>query len=409
MLINKICRGRVYFNMKMIAALVSAFFKSSAKKAELIKGFECGFAKYIGVDYAIATSSGRTALYLCLKALGAREGDEIIVPSCTVREVIDVIILSGLVPVFVDISLKDSNMDKDLIEQAIGKRTRFILMTHIYGCACDIDPIMAIAKKHAIVVIEDAAQACGSEYKSKKTGSFGTVAYFSFGLFKSLNTLGGGMVVTNVKALAKRIKQEAEKYPRKSVLLLIKEAFFAVGLSFFTHPLPFSLVVYPVLFLLRTFGRSPHGHTLRTGRINKGVLKKNSFRFSAEQAAIGMVQFPKLDKINDARISNAEILNSRLNSCKNTFIFERDPTKKNIYLNYVIRNDNRTKLINKLFLKGIDVSPGQLTCCSDLADFKQFFSDCPNSRKMQQESIYLPVYWPLNEKRGHRQSGRSYR
>ncbi len=396
-MLSKICRGRVYFNINMLLALFSVWFKSKGEKAGLIKKFEKSFAEYIGVDHAISTSSAKTALYLSLKALGAEKGDEIIVPAYTVREVIDVIIALGLIPVFIDINLKDANMDTDLIEEKIGKKTKFILMTHIYGCPCDVEAILKISDKHNLVVIEDAAQACGGEYKQKKTGSFGKVAYFSFGMLKNLNTLGGGMIVTKEKSLAQAIEEENEKFPDVCAFIILKRAFIAMAVSFFTHPLFFSYLVYPFLFLYKKIKSSGPDEFFKVDKIDLEKLRKYNLRFSAAQAALGLLQLSKIDKINNARIQNAQILNEELKDCAKALIFEKNSAKKNIYLNYVIRAKNRKKLIDDLFAQGIDVSPGQVTCCADLEDFSRFYSDCPKSRKMQQENVYLPVYSPLGK------------
>ncbi len=396
-MLSKICRGRVHFNANMLRALFSVWFKSKEEKEALIKKFEKSFAEYIGVDYAMSTSSAKTALYLSLKALGAEKDDEIIVPAYTVREVIDVIIALGLIPVFIDINLKDANMDTDLIEEKISKKTKFILMTHIYGCPCDVEAILKISDKHNLVVIEDAAQACGGEYKQKKTGSFGKVAYFSFGMLKNLNTLGGGMIVTREKALAQAIEEENEKFPDIGAFRILKRAFIAMAVSFFTHPFFFSSLVYPVLFLYKKIKSSGPDDFFKVEKMDLKKLRKHNLRFSAPQAALGLLQLSKIDNMNNARIQNAQILNEELKDCAQALIFKNNSDKKNIYLNYVIRAKGRKKLIDDLFAQGIDVSPGQVTCCADLEDFRQFYSDCPKSRKMQQENVYLPVYSPLGK------------
>ncbi|MCG2712671.1 MAG: DegT/DnrJ/EryC1/StrS family aminotransferase [Candidatus Omnitrophica bacterium] len=394
---SKICRARIDFSMNMLRPLFSVWFKSKEEKAALIEKFEKAFAEYIGVDYAISTSSAKFALYLSLKALGVEKDDEIIVPAFTVREVIDVIIVLGLIPVFVDINLRDANMDPGLIDKKISKKTRFILMTHIYGCPCDVEAVLKISKKYNLTVIEDAAQACGAEYKLKKAGSFGKVAYFSFGILKNLNTLGGGMIVTKEKPIARAIEEEREKFPDICSFVILKRAFIAMAISFFTYPLFFSWLVYPLLFLYKKIKRSGAVEFFKVDKINIQKLRKHNRRFSAVQAAIGLLRLGEIDKINNGKIHNARILNEELKDCAKALLFEENSAKKNIYLNYVIRAKDRKKLVDDLFAAGIDVSPGQVTCCADLEDFSQFYSDCPMSRKMQQENVYLPVYSPLDK------------
>ena len=404
MMLDKICRGRIYFNINMLWALLSALFKSKEKRAALVNKFEKKFAKYIGVEHAISTSSAKTALYLSLQALRARKDDEIIVPAYTVREVIDVIIVLGLVPVFVDINLKDANMDAELIDARISKKTKFILMTHIYGCPCDVEKILEISRKYNLVVVEDAAQACGAEYELKRTGSFGKVAYFSFGSLKNLNTLGGGMIVTNESSIAQVLRKNIKIFFNISNLEILKRLGLVMLLSFLTQPVVFSILVYPVLFLLKKLNITLES-TFKTGKITIANLKKYKVKFNAGQAAIGLVQMEKIDAINNARINNARILNEKLRNRADVKIFRESSLKKNIYLNYVVRIQDRNKLIDYLFDQGFDVSPGQVVCCADQEDFKEFYYDCPMSRKMQEENVYVPIYSPLNERHMHKISG----
>lgn len=395
-MLDKICRGRVQFSLNMLNAFFSIWRKNIEGKAALVNEFERKFAAYIGGNYAISTASAKTALYLSLQALGAREGDEIIVPAYTVREVIDVIIILGLVPVFVDINLKDANIDAELIEDKISNKTRFVLMTHIYGCPCDVAEILKISRKYNLVVVEDAAQAFGGEYKLKKTGSFGKVSYFSFGSLKNLNTLGGGIIVTNDCQIAQFLRKKIEEMDNISSFEILRRLCAAVVISFFTLPKIFSILVYPVLFLLKKINFKTRETTFKLKSINSSDLKKYNVKFSSAQAAMGLTQMANIDAMNNARINNAKILNENLKDVSKIKIFKENADKKNIYLNYVIRVQNRNKFVDDLFSQGFDVSPGQVICCADQEDFKEYYCDCPMSRKMQKENIYMPIYSPLN-------------
>ena len=398
MMLNKICRGRVNFNISLLLAFLRGWFKNKKQKAALVKEFESGFAKYIGADHAIAVSSAKTALYLALKALGAKKGDEIIAPAYTVREVIDVIIIMGLIPVFVDINLKDANMDAGLIEARISPKTKFMLMTHIYGCPCDIEEILAISRKYNLVIIEDAAQACGGEYKLKKTGSFGKIGYFSFGILKNLNTLGGGMIVTNDGLIAQFLRKDIEKFSNISNLEILRRLWSVIAIAFFTQPLVFSVLVYPILYLCQKAGIKIFDKLFKAKGIKDFNLKRYNMKFSAPQAAIGLLQVANIDSINNAKINNAHILNKFLKGLLDIKIFPENNAKKNIYLNYAIRIKDRNKFIDCLFDQGFDVSPGQVICCADQEDFSRFYWACPMSIKMEKENVYLPIYSPLNRR-----------
>lgn len=169
--------------------------------------FEKAFAEFCGVDYCVGTGNGLDALMLPLKALGVGEGDEVIVPSNTYIATALAVTYVGATPVFVEPDIRTFNINPSLIEEKITSKTKAIMPVHLYGQACDMDPIMEIANKYNLFVIEDCAQAHGATYKGKRVGSFGDAAGFSFYPGKNLGALGdAGATVTNNKELAIKVR-----------------------------------------------------------------------------------------------------------------------------------------------------------------------------------------------------------
>ena len=154
------------------------------------EAFEKAFAEYCGAKYCIGVGNGLDALMLSLKALGIGEGDEVIVPSNTYIATALAVTYVGATPVFVEPDIRTFNINPELIEDAITEKTKAIMPVHLYGQACDMDPIMAVAKKYGLKVVEDCAQAHGATYKGQKVGSFGDA----------------GAVVTNDEELAQKIR-----------------------------------------------------------------------------------------------------------------------------------------------------------------------------------------------------------
>ena len=172
-----------------------------------VKAFEEEFAKYIGVSHGIGVGSGTEALHLALVACGIGKGDEVITVSHTAVATVAAIELAGATPLFVDIEPDYFTINPNLIEQSITLRTKAIIPVHIYGQPADMDPILDIAGKYGLRVIEDCAQANGAIYKGKRVGSFGEIACFSFYPTKNLGAIGdGGMVVTNNPELAQKVR-----------------------------------------------------------------------------------------------------------------------------------------------------------------------------------------------------------
>lgn len=174
---------------------------------ENVKRFESEFALYNNAGFCAGVASGLDALTLSIMALDIAKGSEIIVPSNTYIATILSIMQTGNIPVLVEPDIETYNIDPKLIEDAITNKTRAVMVVHLYGKPCDMDPIIEICNKHSLFLIEDGAQAHGAEYKERKVGVFGDIAGFSFYPSKNLGCLGdGGAVVTNSSTLHKKTK-----------------------------------------------------------------------------------------------------------------------------------------------------------------------------------------------------------
>lgn len=171
------------------------------------ENFEKAFAKYCGTKYCIGVGNGLDALMLVLKALGIGAGDEVIVPSNTYIATALAVTYVGAKPIFVEPKLETFNIDPERIEEKITRCTKAIMPVHLYGQACDMDPIVDISRKYDLKVVEDCAQAHGATYKGQKVGTFGDAASFSFYPGKNLGALGdAGAVVTNARELAEKVR-----------------------------------------------------------------------------------------------------------------------------------------------------------------------------------------------------------
>ncbi len=187
--------------VQAVADLVRSGQWGNPDCAGAVAEFEQQFARYCGSKYAISCVNGSVSLRLALIACGIRPGDEVIVPSYTFIATASVVLEVNCVPVFADIHPDTYNLDPDAIEAAISERTKAIIPVHFAGLPCDMEAILAIARRHKLRVIEDAAHAHGAEYKGQKLGSIGDAGSFSFQSSKNLTSGEGGMVITNDDAL----------------------------------------------------------------------------------------------------------------------------------------------------------------------------------------------------------------
>lgn len=288
-------------------AFLSTWISSSG---EYIDKFEHSFSSYSDCKHGVCVSNGTVALHLALVTLGIKEGDEVIIPNLTFAATINTVLHANATPVIVDIDKESWNIDPHKIEAAITSKTKAIIPVHLYGYPCDMDPIMDIASKHNLYVIEDCAEAHGATYNGKKVGSFGDIGCFSFFGNKVITTGEGGMCVTNNNDLDEKMR------------------------------------------VLRDHGMD------KNKKYHHDVVGYN-YRMTNLQAAIGLAQLERIDKIHNNRrkFENTykEILNNTL------FKFQKDTPKTNriTWLVSILLNDsiNRDEFMDSLKSKGIDARP----------------------------------------------------
>ncbi|MEI6440994.1 MAG: DegT/DnrJ/EryC1/StrS family aminotransferase [Alphaproteobacteria bacterium] len=187
----------------VMECMTSGWISSSGR---FIADFESAFATFCGVKHAVAVNNGTTALHLALIALGLGPGDEVLVPDLTYIASANAVRYCGAVPVFLDNDRRTFNLAPEAIEAKITPRTRGIIPVHLYGHPVDMDPVLDIAQRHNLFVLEDAAEAVGATYKGRRVGGLGDCATFSFFGNKIITTGEGGMVTTNDDALAQRLR-----------------------------------------------------------------------------------------------------------------------------------------------------------------------------------------------------------
>lgn len=314
--------------------------------------FEEKFARYIGTKYAVACSNGTTALHLALTALAIGPENEVIVPTLTFIASANSVHYTGARPVFVDSEEKTWNLDPGKIEKLINKKTKAIMPVHLYGHPCQMDEINRIAKKYNLYVIEDAAEAIGSEYKNNKVGSIGDVGCFSFYGNKTITTGEGGMITTNDKDL------------------------------------------YEKLLILRDHGMS------KERRYYHPVIGFN-YRMTNMQAAVGVAQMERIERLVSRKIEMANLYNQCLKNIKNITLPPKEKWAKNTYWMYsiLINSDSpvsRDLLIAKLKEKGVETRPFFIPV--HLMPPYATKISYPVAEKLSKQGLNIPSYAMLNDK-----------
>ncbi|MEE3324673.1 DegT/DnrJ/EryC1/StrS family aminotransferase [Methanosphaera sp.] len=306
--------------------------------------FEKKFAEYSEAKYGIATSSGTTALHTALVAAGVERGDEVITTPFTFAATSNSILYSDATPVYADIDPKTFNLNPEKIEEKITDKTKAIVPVHLYGQPADMDPILEIAEKHDLKVIEDAAQAHGSTYKGKKIGSIGDLGCFSFYPTKNMTTGEGGMVTTNDDDLAEKSA------------------------------------------MIRAHGESK--------RYEQSLLGYN-YRMTDIAASIGIVQLKSIDKFNEKRNENAKYLSEGLSDVEGITTPCVDSNVTHVFHQYTIRvSKDRDEF--KQFLTDNEIGTG---VHYPIVLYKQPYyqnlgitGNCPEAELAANQVISLPVH-----------------
>jgi dTDP-4-amino-4,6-dideoxygalactose transaminase len=299
--------------------------------------------------FAVGASSGTDSILNSLMSLDIGPGDEVITTAFTFFATAGCIARTGAMPVFIDIDPKTYNMDPALVEDAVSERTKAIMPVHLFGQMADMDPIMEVAAKYNLHVIEDAAQSISSTYKSRKAGSIGTAGCFSFFPSKNLGGIGdGGMVVTNSEDIHKR------------------------------------------LLMMRNHGQDPKYYYRYIG---------GNFRLDPIQAAALLVKLPHLDEWSEARRRNAAYYNEKFKGSPVQTPFVRNDCVS-IYNQYVIRVPRRDQLVKHLREKEIGCEiyyprPMHVQECFKYLEYEA--GALPVSEKAAGEVLAIPIYPELSD------------
>jgi perosamine synthetase len=333
--------------------------------------FEEKFAKYVGAKYAIALNSATAALHLALNAFGVGEGDEVLLPPITFVSTVHAVIYCGATPVFVDVYPDTLCIDVEDIKRKITEKTKAIIPVHYGGHPCEINEIMEIAQEYRIVVVEDAAHACGAEYRGCKIGCFGDATCFSFHAVKNLATGDGGMITTDRLEIAKSVKRlrwvgiDKSTWERTEDVSIEMEA----GIRRY--------VSYGWYYEVNELGYKYHMNDIA--------------------AAIGLVQLSKLDRANAKRRAIIQHYNNAFRDIDWIEIPVEKDYVRSAHHNYVIKSPHRDEL--NLYLKDKGIATGVHYMPVHLHPFyrKRFDANVPVSERIWTQLLTLPLYPDLTD------------
>lgn len=339
----------------VLDCLKTGWISSAGKYIDI---FEKKFAQFIGVKYALSCTNGTAALHLACETLGIKKGDEVIMPTLTMIASAYAICYSGAKPVLVDSEPETFNINPDLIAKKITKKTKAIMLVHLYGHSCDIDPIIKVAKKHKLFIIEDAAEVHGGKYKGKMLGSLGDIGCFSFYANKIVTTGEGGMIVTNSKKLYQKAK------------------------------------------MIKDLAHSANKRFLHT-RIGY------NYRMTNLQAALGLAQLEEVNKYIKIKKQMAKTYNQKLKDVEGLILPIEKDYAFNVYWMYAVLVDekkfgiSKDELRKKLYKEGVDtrdffIPVHQQPALTQLGWYKN--EKYPIAEKLSKTGFYIPSGLAITKK-----------
>jgi dTDP-4-amino-4,6-dideoxygalactose transaminase len=363
-----------------------------------IEAFEQEFAALLGTGYVrtCSTEYGRMALYFILRALHLPPGSEIIVPALTFWVVPEIARVAGLVPVFADVDPVTFTLSPAAVERAVTPRTRAILPTHLYGLSCDMDPILDIARRHDLKVIEDCAHSLGSTYHGRMVGTLGDASFFSFQAFKPLNTYGGGLAWTRSPDLMRRIGElaDAEAWPdEKRVEQILSSGKWQ---HTFIRPKVFTWSLFPIWYAASWVNAKPEKRLWERVRHLDPIPSHYRGRFTNVQAAIGRAGLQRLPEFIARTRRHAQMLDGILADVRGITVPQTPAGRTHVYYQYCAYVPDTDAIVKRCIRRGVDVAPMHVDVCTRMELFGRQQPSMPGAEKAA-TAVQVPVYESLSD------------
>lgn len=366
----------------------------SLHRGDDLPKFEAAAAQHFGSAHAVTVPMARVGIYLCLRYY-LQAGQLVVTSPYTLAEVINMIVCAGGTPRFVDIERNNAHLDPEKLAQCTEDNIGAILVTHLHGIPADMRPILEIAKARGIPVIEDAAQSAGAKYDGRYVGTLGNAGVFSFGILKQLNSIYGGMVLTDDTDLAAFLRKElAEFAPVGIGTLADKLAYLGRNHVLTTNPI-FSLGTFPLL---------RHGVLHDVDWINRLVTVETDLRlkheidhwyrhrFSASQARMLQRQLPHLAKHDQQRIKHGQAYLELLSDAPDLVLPKVPQKGQATFAHFPVQVSDPPNLLRWLNFYGQDVVIQHFSNCAELPCFRDYQRDCPVAAEVAKSMVLMPTY-----------------
>jgi len=389
-----VARQRIHLPPAAWRRAVSSAFSHSLWVGDSITELERAFAGFIGTPDAVAVPSGRAGLRFIFEALGLEPGAEVICSAFAYPVVPHLARTLGFDVRFADIEMQTLGMDPAALEKMISDRTGVVIATHLYGVPCRIREIRDLCVARGATLIEDCAHCYGASVAGQAAGSFGSFGYFSYETSKPINTMGGGIVTTADPVMAGRIREVAARQQPKDLAWLVKRLLKTSFEAVVTHPVPFSLGVYPALRLMQA-GPDGDDRFASGYQPDETTMEGRMGRFTNYQAGLGREQMRHVLPQLEERIRKAERL---IDALEDVVRFQKssDPEVRSNYMLVTALFSKMEEVSQRLLRLGVDTKHHYMRDCTAIGEHGGSF---PNAERAEREVLHLPAYPELSDAR----------
>jgi len=387
-------RSRFYGRLSNYGLVAANLLRGRINTGTDVDSIEKEVSTFLGKKHAIAMPQARVGIYLTLKNI-IQPGQKVVLSPYTIHEVINMVICTGGRPVFADIERETCNIDTSKLDSLIDDETGAVMVTHLHGLACNLTEAQEVCARHGVPLIEDAAQAFGAKHAGKRAGTFGKAGVLSFGMAKNINSLYGGMVVTDDDDLAASLRSDIAAFAPMDTKTLVQRAFFClVG----------NLATTPPWFWLGPYWLFRHGCLHEVEALNKPLrgesdpVRKETFpddyrrQLTQTQAKLVHRQIPAVDSDTAVRTSFAKRYHEGLKDIQQILLPPLHEDGSHIYQSFPIQVPDRIGLMKFMMTRLRDVTIQHLRNTADIECYSDFKADCPNARATADQVLLLPTY-----------------
>jgi dTDP-4-amino-4,6-dideoxygalactose transaminase len=388
-------RYRIYSTLGQYAGFASAILRGDFAPGAANAALERRLEDLLDVPHAVTVNQARVGLYLAMRAILTPERPRVVMSPYTIYDVVNMVLAAGGEPVFADIDPNSCNVDPQEVVKLIDDCTGAVLITHLHGLSSEIEPIEQACRSRGIPLVEDCAQCFGVKRHGRYLGTYGDIGVYSFGLFKTINSFFGGVVVAKDARVAARIRELQADFAtlnrKRAVKRLLQGLMFEVA----SFPPVFKTLTF---WLFRSAVLAGNEQVLKvTHSENAPVLRRElpaAYRQQMSNIQAQMI-FDRLDDIErdqNARVRIATIYHNALHGRRGIVMPKEPPGDSNGCVVYPIQVENRNEVLKQLMRLGRDCAPQHLHNCADLDIFKPWYRDCPRARATADRVILLPCY-----------------